>query len=160
MASISVPEGSTFRVLLAESDKSKISLMDPLSLEKMSTLLTLYKADDWLDALDIAKKCIHMAGHGHTSSYHTALQAQDRIDKYTSEMQACHIMINQPSSVGVVGGVFNFMRPVAFSVGCGSYGGNSTSDSIQCKHLLNYKQICIRRETAMTFRMPKILIGA
>lgn len=74
-------------------------------------------------------------------------------------MEACHIMINQPSSYGVVGGVFNFIRPAAFSVGCGSHGGNSLSEPVQCKHLLNYKQVCTRRENAMTFAMPKLFVG-
>lgn len=139
MAGISVPAEHACRVLIAESDKSKISLTEPLSLEKLSSLLTIFKADDWIDALEVAKKCIHMAGAGHTSSYHTALQAEDRISRYAKEIEAYHIQINQPATYGTIGNIFNFKRPCSLSIGCGSYGGNSISESVQCKHLLNYK---------------------
>lgn len=153
-AGLTIPKEHPCKVLVGEGDHKLISHTYPMGLEKLSPVLGLFKAKDFKEAVEIAAKAVHLAGKGHTASIHTAYQAQDRIDLFSHTLQAGRLLVNQPSALGGIGDLYNFMLAPTLTIGCGSHGGNSVSENVGPKHLLNYKSVTIKRENTLWFKAP------
>lgn len=150
MAGIVVPE--TAKILLAEQTSTDIT--NPFAHEKLSPILTLYKADDFEGAVDKALALVELGGMGHTSVLYTDTRKQDRVDYFAKKLPTGRLLINSPSSQGGIGDLFNFKLEPSLTLGCGSWGGNSVSENVGVKHLLNYKTVAERRENMLWFRVP------
>jgi len=150
LAGFKVPEDT--KILLVE--QTDYSFKNPYAHEKLSPILTLYKAADFKQATDIALALVHLGGLGHTSVLYTDERVQDRIDFYAQKMPTGRILINCPSSQGGIGDLYNFRLEPSLTLGCGSWGGNSVSENVGVKHLLNYKTVAERRENMLWFRVP------
>ncbi len=150
LAGFTVPSDS--KILLAE--QSDYSAQNPFAHEKLSPILTLYKAPNFEKATDIALALVHLGGMGHTSVLYTDERKQNRIDFYAEKMPTGRILINSPSSQGGIGDLYNFRLEPSLTLGCGSWGGNSVSENVGIKHLLNYKTVAERRENMLWFRVP------
>uniref|UniRef100_A0A0G4FHH1 Aldehyde-alcohol dehydrogenase n=1 Tax=Chromera velia CCMP2878 TaxID=1169474 RepID=A0A0G4FHH1_9ALVE len=140
------------KVLIAEVEE--VGPNEPLSFEKLSPVLGMYKARDFQHALEISKALVAFGGSGHTSVLYTDPARSDRVAVFHDLMTAGRILINMPASQGAIGDVFNFRLPPSLTLGCGSWGGNSVSENIGVKHLLNYKSVAERRENMLWFRVP------
>lgn len=152
MAGFTVP--ATAKVLVGEV--SKVDLSEPFAHEKLSPTLAMFKASDFNDAVDKAEKLVEMGGMGHTSVLYTDQDAnKDRITYFGSKMKTCRILINQPSSHGGIGDLYNFDLAPSLTLGCGSWGGNSVSENVGPKHLINKKTIAKRAENMLWHKLPK-----
>ncbi len=150
LAGFSVPPHT--KILLAE--QTDYTAQNPYAHEKLSPILTMYKADDFNQATDIALALVNIGGLGHTAVLYTDTRVQDRIDMYANKMPTGRILINSPSSHGGIGDLYNFRLEPSLTLGCGSWGGNSVSENVGVKHLLNYKTVAERRENMLWFRVP------
>ncbi len=150
LSGFSVPENA--KVLLAE--RAEVNWEDPFSREKLSPILTLYKASDFEDATEKAYYLVSHGGAGHTSVLYTDERSKDRIDKYAQKMPSCRVLINSPSSQGGIGDLFNFKLEPSLTLGCGSWGGNAVSGNVGVENLLNYKTVAERRENMLWFKVP------
>ena len=150
MAGLSVL--SDTKVLLTEQED--YSAENPYAHEKLSPILTMYCADCFEEATDIAYALVQLGGLGHTSVLYTDDRDQKRIDFYADKMPTGRILINTPSSQGGIGDLYNFRLEPSLTLGCGSWGGNSVSENVGVKHLLNYKTVAQRRENMLWFRVP------
>ena len=150
LAGFKVPEDA--KILLAE--QTDYSAENPYAHEKLSPILTMYKADNFEQATDIALALVQNGGLGHTSVLYTDERVQDRIDFYAQKMPTGRILINSPSSQGGIGDLYNFRLEPSLTLGCGSWGGNSVSENVGVKHLVNYKTVAERRENMLWFRVP------
>ena len=150
LSGFSIPEDS--KVLLCE--RTKLDWNDPFSREKLSPILTMYKAKSFEEAADMAHELVLKGGAGHTSVLYTDERKSDRINAYAEKMPSCRILINSPSSQGGIGDLFNFKLEPSLSLGCGSWGGNAVSGNIGVEHLLNYKTVAERRENMLWFKVP------
>ena len=150
MAKISVPEET--KVLIAEC--SKVGAEEPFSAEKLSPVLAMYKADDFKSGADLAKELVSHGGRGHTSVLYTNPQNDDRIKYFGHLMITGRVMINCPSSQGAIGDIYNFRLEPSLTLGCGSWGGNSVSENVGVKHLMNIKNVAKREENMLWFRVP------
>ncbi len=147
-----VPEKS--RIIVGEVDSVEIE--EPFAHEKLSPVLAMYKADDFDDALKKATKLVADGGYGHTSViYANERSAKDKIDKFDATMKTCRILLNTPAAQGGIGDIYNFKLKPSLTLGCGSWGGNSVSENVSVKHLLNYKTVAKRRENMLWFRAPE-----
>lgn len=153
-AGLTIPADHPCKVLIGEADWKQISHTYPMGLEKLSPVLGMFRAKDFEEAIEVAKTAIHLAGKGHTASIHTAFEAQDRIDKFAHVIQAGRLIVNQPSAHGGIGDLYNFTLDPSLTIGCGSHGGNSISENVGVKHLLNYKKVVIKRENCLWFKAP------
>lgn len=154
LAGVTIPEGT--RVLIGEVES--VELEEPFAHEKLSTALAMYRAKDIHDAFDKAERLVEDGGMGHTSSlFVNAVTERAKIDEFGARMKTCRIVINMPSSHGGMGDVYNFKMPPSFTLGCGSWGGNSVSENVGVKHLLNLKTMGERRENMLWFRAPEKL---
>ena len=152
MAGITVPEDT--KILIGEA--SAISKDEAFSYEKLSPVLGMYKAEDYNDALNKAHSLIVFGGLGHTSVLYTDEDNQEeRIKKFYDKMPTGRILVNMPSSQGAIGDVYNFRLEPSLTLGCGSWGGNSTSENVGVKHLLNIKSVASRRENMLWYRVPE-----
>lgn len=152
MAGFEVPE--TAKVLVGEVKSVDIS--EEFAHEKLSPVLAMYKAKDFEDALDKASKLIDDGGLGHTSVLYVNTETgKDKIEKFQNRMRTCRILINTPSSQGGIGDLYNFKLAPSLTLGCGSWGGNSVSENVGVKHLLNIKTVAERRENMLWFRAPQ-----
>ena len=152
MAGVTVPEDT--KVLIGEVDSTDIS--EPFSHEKLSPVLAMYIAKDYKEAIDKAVRLVELGGIGHTSVMYTdQVKNQDRIDYFGSKMKTGRILINTPSSQGGIGDLYNFKLAPSLTLGCGSWGGNSVSENVGVKHLMNTKTIAERRENMLWFRVPE-----
>jgi acetaldehyde dehydrogenase/alcohol dehydrogenase len=140
------------KVLIAEA--SKVGAEEPLSAEKLSPVLALYKADDFESAAKRAKELITFGGNGHTSVLYTDPHNEDRIKFYGHLMHTGRVMINCPSSQGAIGDIYNFRLDPSLTLGCGSWGGNSVSENVGVKHLMNIKTVAKREENMLWFKVP------
>ncbi len=140
------------KILLVEQTSYDAS--NPFAYEKLSPILTMYQAENFEKATDIALALVHLGGMGHTSILYTNDRVQDRIDAYGLKMPTGRILINTPSSFGGIGDVYNFRLEPSLTLGCGSWGGNSVSENVGIKHLLNYKTVAQRRENMLWFKVP------
>lgn len=145
-----VPE--TAKVLIGEVEK--IGVDEPFSREKLSTVLAMYRAKDFDDAVEKAKKILDFGGAGHTAVLYTDEIHHQRIDTFGQAMRAGRILINMPSSQGAIGDIYNFRLEPSLTLGCGSFGKNSVSENVTVKHLLNIKTVVDRKENMLWFRVP------
>ncbi|MCH5153830.1 MAG: bifunctional acetaldehyde-CoA/alcohol dehydrogenase [Clostridiales bacterium] len=147
-----VPKGA--RVLVGEV--TSVELSEPFAHEKLSPVLAMYKAEDFEDAVKKAERLIADGGYGHTSSlYANEAKAKERIAHFSDVMKTCRILLNTPSAQGGIGDIYNFKLLPSLTLGCGSWGGNSVSENVSVKHLLNYKTVAKRRENMLWFRAPE-----
>ncbi|MBR6301286.1 bifunctional acetaldehyde-CoA/alcohol dehydrogenase [bacterium] len=150
LAGFKIPDDS--KILLCE--RAKMDWEDPFSREKLSPILTMYKAKSFEEAAEMAHELVLKGGAGHTSVLYTDERKSDRINMYAEKMPSCRILINQPSSQGGIGDLYNFRLEPSLSLGCGSWGGNAVSGNIGVEHLLNYKTVAERRENMLWFKVP------
>lgn len=152
LAGISVPE--TTKILIGEVTSTDLS--EAFAHEKLSPVLAMYRAADFADALDKADTLVKDGGFGHTASvYLDPVQAKEKLDAFASRMKACRILVNTPSAQGGIGDLYNFKLAPSLTLGCGSWGGNSVSENVGVKHLLNIKTVAMRRENMLWFRAPE-----
>ena len=152
LAGVTVPEAT--KILIGEVESVDIS--EEFAHEKLSPVLAMYKAKDLNDAFDKAEHLIADGGYGHTSSiYLNAVTERAKIDEFAERMKTCRIVVNTPSSHGGLGDLYNFRLTPSLTLGCGSWGGNSVSENVGVKHLLNIKTVAERRENMLWFRAPE-----
>ena len=152
LADVNVPEST--KILIGEVDSVDIS--EEFAHEKLSPVLAMYKATDFDDAVSKACHLIDDGGLGHTSSlYINTITEKEKIEKFYSTMRTCRVLINTPSSQGGIGDLYNFKLTPSLTLGCGSWGGNSVSENVGIKHLLNIKNVAERRENMLWFRAPE-----
>ena len=152
LAGLEVPKSA--KILLGEV--TKVELEEPFSHEKLSPVLAMYRAKDFNDAVEKADKLIELGGLGHTSILYTdEIKSQDRIATFGARMKTCRTLINMPAAQGAIGDLFNFKLAPSLTLGCGSWGGNSVSENVGPKHLINIKNVAKRRENMLWFRVPE-----
>ncbi len=151
LAGFKVPHDT--KILLAE--QSDYTNENPYAHEKLSPILTMYKAQNFEQATDIAYALVNLGGLGHTCVLYTDERVQDRIDFYAAKMPTGRILINSPSSQGGIGDLYNFRLEPSLTLGCGSWGGNSVSENVGVKHLVNYKTVAERKENMLWFKVPR-----
>ena len=152
LAGVKVPEGT--KILIGEVES--VELSEEFAHEKLSPVLAMYRAKDIADAFDKAEHLIADGGYGHTSSIYLNTQTeQAKLDEFAARMKTCRILVNTPSSQGGIGDLYNFRLTPSLTLGCGSWGGNSVSENVGVKHLLNIKTVAERRENMLWFRAPE-----
>lgn len=152
LAGVEVPEAT--KVLIGEVES--VELSEEFAHEKLSPVLAMYKAEDFEDALAKAEQLIADGGYGHTSSlYCNAVTETAKIAEFGERMKTCRILVNTPSSQGGIGDLYNFKLAPSLTLGCGSWGGNSVSENVGVKHLINIKTVAERRENMLWFRAPE-----
>ena len=151
MAGFEVPENA--KVLIGQ--RPAVDWDDPFSREKLSPILAMYRAENFEQAAESAYYLVSRGGAGHTSVLYTDERKKDRIDAYAKKMPSCRVLINQPSSQGGIGDLYNFKMEPSLTLGCGSWGGNSVSGNVSVKDLLNYKRVAERRENMLWFKVPQ-----
>ena len=152
MAGINVSEAT--KVLIGEVES--VGEEEPFAHEKLSPVLAMYKARNFDEAVEYAKALLELGGLGHTSVlYVDSIKGKAKIDRFGSEMKTVRTFINMPASHGANGDLYNFKIAPSFTLGCGSWGGNSVSENVGPKHLLNIKSVAERRENMLWFRVPQ-----
>ena len=152
LAGVTVPEET--KILIGEV--TSVDLSEEFAHEKLSPVLAMYKAEAFEDALSKAEHLIADGGFGHTSSLYINVETQaDKIAAFSERMKTCRCLINTPSSHGGIGDLYNFKMAPSLTLGCGSWGGNSVSENVGVKHLLNVKTVAERRENMLWFRAPE-----
>ncbi|MCH4888051.1 bifunctional acetaldehyde-CoA/alcohol dehydrogenase [Acidaminobacter sp. JC074] len=152
MAGIKVDEKT--KVLIGEV--SSVELSEPFSHEKLSPVLAMYKVKTFEEALKKAERLVELGGFGHTSVLYTdQVKSKDRIELFGATMKTGRTIINMPSSQGAIGDIYNFKLAPSLTLGCGSWGGNSISENVGVKHLLNIKNVAERRENMLWYRVPE-----
>ena len=152
LSGFAAPEGS--KVLVGEVES--VELSEEFAHEKLSPVLAMYKAENFEDALNKADRLVRDGGLGHTSSLYVNIEKeQGKIEMFRNRMKACRIVINTPSSQGGIGDIYNFKFAPSMTLGCGSWGGNSVSENVGVKHLINIKTVAERKENMLWFRAPE-----
>ena len=151
LAGVDVPEET--KILIGEVES--VELSEEFAHEKLSPVLAMYHAKDFDEALDKAEKLVCDGGHGHTASLYIHPAQKEKIMAHAERMEACRIVINTPSSFGGIGDLYNFKMAPSLTLGCGTWGGNSVSENVGVKHLLNVKTVAERRENMLWFRAPQ-----
>ena len=152
LAGVKVPEGT--KILIGEVES--VELSEEFAHEKLSPVLAMYRAKDIQDAFGKAEHLIADGGYGHTSSiYLNVTTEQAKLDEFAERMKTCRILVNTPSSQGGIGDLYNFKLTPSLTLGCGSWGGNSVSENVGVKHLINIKTVAERRENMLWFRAPE-----
>ncbi len=152
MAGIQVPE--TTKILIAEVKSAEIS--EPFAHEKLSPVLAMYRVESFEKGLDKAQKLVEEGGFGHTAAvYLNTRTEQKKLETFSQRMKACRILVNTPSAQGGIGDLYNFGLLPSLTLGCGSWGGNSVSENVGVRQLLNIKTVARRRENMLWFRAPE-----
>ena len=152
LAGVRVPDGT--KILIGEVES--VEPTEEFAHEKLSPVLAMYKAKDTEDAFSKAERLIADGGYGHTSSiYLNPITEKEKLAEFASRMKTCRILVNTPSSQGGIGDLYNFKLSPSLTLGCGSWGGNSVSENVGVKHLLNIKTVAERRENMLWFRSPE-----
>lgn len=152
MAGVDTPEDA--KILIGEVDS--VDPSEEFAHEKLSPVLAMYRAKDFDDALDKAERLVSDGGYGHTSSiYLNPVTQREKLDRFAARMKTGRILVNTPSSQGGIGDLYNFKLAPSLTLGCGSWGGNSVSENVGVKHLLNIKTVAERRENMLWFRAPE-----
>jgi len=152
LAGVSVPENT--KILIGEVEN--VDLSEEFAHEKLSPVLAMYKSSSFDDSLEKAYRLIEDGGLGHTSSlYVNTVTEKEKIEKFYSKMKTCRVLVNTPSSQGGIGDLYNFKLTPSLTLGCGTWGGNSVSENVGIKHLLNIKTVAERRENMLWFRAPE-----
>ena len=152
LSGFNAPAGS--KVLVGEVES--VELTEEFAHEKLSPVLAMYKAETFDDALAKADRLVRDGGLGHTSSLYINVETgTEKIEKFRAKMKSCRIVINTPSSQGGIGDIYNFKFAPSLTLGCGSWGGNSVSENVGVKHLINIKTVAERKENMLWFRAPE-----
>lgn len=152
LAGVDVPKSA--KILIGEVES--VELSEEFAHEKLSPVLAMYRAKTIEEAFDKAERLIADGGYGHTSSiYLDVVNGQEKLARFAERMKTCRIVVNTPSSHGGIGDLYNFDLTPSLTLGCGSWGGNSVSDNVGVKHLLNIKTVAERRENMLWFRAPE-----
>ena len=151
LAGVTVPKA--VKILIGEV--TSVEPTEEFAHEKLSPVLAMYKAENFDEALKKAERLVADGGYGHTSSLYININEEEKIAKYYAAMKTCRILINTPSSQGGIGDLYNFKLTPSLTLGCGSWGGNSVSDNVGIKNLLNYKKVAERRENMLWFKAPQ-----
>ena len=151
MAGVTVPAET--KILIGEVESVDIS--EEFAHEKLSPVLAMYKAKTFDEAIAKAEQLVADGGYGHTSSLYINVNEKEKMAKHAAAMKTCRILINTPSSQGGIGDLYNFKLAPSLTLGCGSWGGNSVSENVGVKHLLNVKTVAERRENMLWFRTPE-----
>ena len=151
LSGVNVPEKT--KILIGEVESVDIS--EEFAHEKLSPVLAMYRAKDFDEAIAKAERLVADGGYGHTSSLYIHPAQKEKIMKHAEAMKTCRIVINTPSSHGGIGDLYNFKMAPSLTLGCGSWGGNSVSENVGVKHLLNIKTVAERRENMLWFRAPE-----
>ena len=151
LAGVDVPEDT--KILIGEVES--VNIEEEFAHEKLSPVLAMYKAKDFDEALAKATQLVADGGYGHTASLYVNVNEHEKIMKHAEAMKTCRILINTPSSHGGIGDIYNFKMTPSLTLGCGSWGGNSVSENVGVKHLLNIKTVAERRENMLWFRNPE-----
>ena len=152
LSGVDVPEST--KILIGEVES--VDLSEEFAHEKLSPVLAMYRAQDIQDAFEKAEHLIADGGYGHTSSiYLNAVSEKDKLAEFAARMKTCRILVNTPSSQGGIGDLYNFRLATSLTLGCGSWGGNSVSENVGVKHLLNIKTVAERRENMLWLRVPQ-----
>ncbi|MCI9191815.1 MAG: bifunctional acetaldehyde-CoA/alcohol dehydrogenase [Acutalibacter muris] len=151
LAGVTVPEST--KILIGEVESVDIS--EEFAHEKLSPVLAMYKAKTFEDAIGKAERLIEDGGYGHTASLYIHPAQQERLAQHQAAMKTCRIVVNTPSSFGGIGDLYNFKLAPSLTLGCGSWGGNSVSENVGVKHLINIKTVAERRENMLWFRTPE-----
>ena len=152
LAGFTVPKET--KVLIGEVES--VELEEPFSHEKLSPILGMYKVKNFNEALKKAERLVELGGYGHTSSLYTDVKkSPDRVELFGKTMKTGRTLINTPSTQGGIGDLYNFKMAPSLTLGCGSWGGNSVSENVGPKHLINIKSVAERRENMLWFRVPE-----
>jgi len=152
LAGVTVPAST--KILIGEVES--VELSEEFAHEKLSPVLAMYRAKDIQDAFSKAEHLVADGGYGHTSSiYLNELTEQEKLAEFQARMKTCRILVNTPSSQGGIGDIYNFNLAPSLTLGCGSWGGNSVSENVGVKHLINIKTVAERRENMLWFRAPE-----
>ena len=152
LADVHVPDGT--KILIGEVES--VEPTEEFAREKLSPVLAMYKAKDTEDAFSKAERLIADGGYGHTSSiYLNPITEKEKLTEFARRMKTCRILVNTPASLGGIGDIYNFKLSPSLTLGCGSWGGNSVSENVGVKHLLNIKTVAERRENMLWFRSPE-----
>ena len=151
MAGVTVPENT--KILIGEVESVDIS--EEFAHEKLSPVLAMYKAKTFDEAIEKAERLVADGGYGHTSSLYININEKEKMAKHAAAMKTCRILINTPSSQGGIGDLYNFKLTPSLTLGCGSWGGNSVSENVGVKHLINIKTVAERRENMLWMRTPE-----
>ena len=152
LSGFEVPKNT--KILIGEVER--VDIDEEFAHEKLSPVLAMYKAEDFDDAMEKADRLVQDGGFGHTSSlYVDAVNEEEKINRFAQRMKTCRILVNTPSSHGGIGDLYNFNLTPSLTLGCGSWGGNSVSENVGVKHLLNVKTVAERRENMLWFRTPE-----
>ena len=152
LAGITVPEDT--KILVGEVESVDIS--EPFAHEKLSPVLAMYRAKTFTEALDKAQRLLEDGGYGHTAAVYLSTRTEtEKLQQFSSRMRACRILVNTPSAQGGIGDLYNFRLTPSLTLGCGSWGGNSVSENVGVRHLLNVKTVARRRENMLWFRAPE-----
>ena len=152
LAGVDVPEDT--KILIGEVTSTDLS--EEFAHEKLSPVLAMYRAKNFDDAITKADQLIKDGGMGHTSSiFIDTIKCQDKLKKYQNKMKTCRVIINMPASQGGIGDIYNFKLAPSLTLGCGTWGGNSVSENVGIKHLLNIKTVAERKENMLWFRAPE-----
>ena len=152
LAGVKVPVDT--KVLIGEVES--VELEEEFSHEKLSPVLGMYRVKDFDEALVKAERLVELGGFGHTSVLYTDTRmSQDRIAKFGATMKTGRTIINMPSTQGAIGDLYNFKLAPSLTLGCGSWGGNSVSENVGPKHLINVKSVAERRENMLWYRVPE-----
>ncbi len=141
------------KILIGEVEKTDGS--EPFALEKLSPVLAMYKADSFLDGVEKAEKLVRLGGFGHTASVYIDEGEKEKLALFAEKMKACRILVNTPSAQGGIGDLYNFRLTPSLTLGCGSWGGNSVSENVGIRQLINVKTVARRRENMLWFRAPE-----
>jgi len=150
LAGVEVPESA--KILIGEVES--VNIEEEFAHEKLSPVLAMYKAKTFDEAIEKAEQLVADGGYGHTSSLYVNVNEKKKMDKHAAAMKTCRILVNTPSSHGGIGDIYNFKLQPSLTLGCGSWGGNSVSENVGVKHLLNIKTVAERRENMLWFRNP------
>ncbi len=152
LAGVEVPEKT--KILIGEVES--VELSEEFAHEKLSPVLAMYKAKSFEDAVAKAEVLVADGGYGHTSSLYIDENAnKEKTAYFADHMKTCRILINTPSAHGGIGDLYNFKLAPSLTLGCGSWGGNSVSENVGVKHLINIKTVAERRENMLWFRAPE-----
>ncbi len=151
LAGVTVPEST--KILIGEVES--VDIYEEFAHEKLSPVLAMYHAKDFDEAIAKAERLVADGGYGHTASLYIHPAQKEKILKHAAAMKTCRIVINTPSSHGGIGDLYNFKLMPSLTLGCGSWGGNSVSENVGVKHLLNIKTVAERRENMLWFRAPE-----
>ncbi|MDK2967085.1 MAG: acetaldehyde dehydrogenase / alcohol dehydrogenase [Lacrimispora sp.] len=151
LAGVEVPEST--KILIGEVEN--VHIEEEFAHEKLSPVLAMYKAKTFDEAIEKAEQLVADGGYGHTASLYVNVNETEKMAKHAAAMKTCRILVNTPSSHGGIGDIYNFKLQPSLTLGCGSWGGNSVSENVGVKHLLNIKTVAERRENMLWFRNPE-----